>query len=93
MDLNKVASHAYDKAARKCDSGQSSPPPSLAANRAVQDAVMAERHRGFDLKAKDNTMKYERPQFAVVGEGTKSAQDAYRDGWERTFGKKVTKNG
>jgi hypothetical protein len=32
----------------------------------ASDAVMAERHRMFDLQAKDNTMKYERPRFAVV---------------------------
>ena len=72
-DLNKVATTAYDKAARRYDSGQSPTPPNLATNRAVQDAILTERHRGFDLKAKDNTMKYERPQFAVVGEGTKKA--------------------
>ena len=62
----------------------SGPSPSLAAQRAVQDAVMAERHAGFDLSAKDNHMKYERPQFAVVGEGTKKAQDLYRQGYART---------
>ena len=93
VDIDKVATSAYEKAARRFDSGQSPTPPDLATNRAVQDAVLAERHHGFDLKAKDHTMKYERPKFAVVGEGTKSAQDAYREGWERTFGKKEVKNG
>lgn len=55
--------------------------------RAISDATIAERHKGFDLAAQDITPKYHRPHFAVVGEGTKSSQDAYREGWERTFGK------
>jgi len=46
--------------------------------RAVQDAALAERHAGFDEQAKDNTMKYERPSFSVVGECSKSADDNYR---------------
>ena len=55
--------------------------------KAASDAVMAERHREFDLSSKDNHFKYERAHFAVVGEGTKSARKAYSEGWERTFGK------
>jgi len=46
--------------------------------RAVQDVQLAERHAGFDEQAKDNTMKYERPHFAVVGECSKSADDNFR---------------
>jgi len=54
----------------------------LKANRRAQDAVMAERHRGFDLSAKDNHAKYERWSFSVVGEGTRTAQEAFRRGYE-----------
>ena len=54
----------------------------------ASDAVMAERHRGFDLSAKDRHSKFERSHFAVVGEGTRASQEAYREGWERTFGKR-----
>ncbi len=54
--------------------------------RAAQDRRDAERARIFDQQAQDTRMKYERPSFAVVGEGTSSAQTAYRDGWERIFG-------
>jgi len=82
-DLNQVATKAYDKAARRYDSGQSVVSPKLATNRAVQDAIMSERHRGFDLSAKDNHMKYERPKFAVVGEGTKTANDKYHAGYAK----------
>ena len=93
MDADKIATQAYEKQSRANDKAGTGRDPNLTAQRAVQDAVMAERHKGFDLKAQDNTPKFERPQFAVVGEGTKSAQDAYREGWERTFGKKEAKNG
>ena len=82
MDLNKVATNAYEKAARKHDSGQSSTPPKLATNRAVQDAVMSARHCRFDLQAKDNTPKYCRPHFAVVGEGSQRAQAAFRQNYD-----------
>lgn len=53
----------------------------------ASDAAMAERHRGFDLSAQDNHSKFERAKFAVVGEGTRAAYGAYREGWERIFGK------
>ncbi len=49
----------------------------------VSDAMVAERHRGFDLSAQDNHMKYERPSFIVVGEGSKSANDNYRENYEK----------
>lgn len=65
----------------------------LTARKKATDAVLDERHRGFDLAAQDTTPKYFRPHFAVVGEGTKSATDAYRDGWERTFGPKALSEG
>jgi len=61
-------------------------PTDVKEQRAVSDAVMNERHKMFDLQAKDNHMKYERAKFAVVGEGTRSAQENYRAGYERTFG-------
>ena len=91
MDADKIATRAYEKQSRANDKAGTGRDPNITAQRAVQDAVMAERHAGFDKSAKDVHMKYERPQFAVVGEGTKSAQDAYREGWERTFGKKEAK--
>jgi hypothetical protein len=53
--------------------------------RKAQDAHLVERHRNFDLSAQDNHMKYERAHFAVVGEGTRTAQENYRAGWERIF--------
>ena len=46
--------------------------------RAATDSQLAERHAGFDLAAQDRTPKYHRPHFAVVGEGTKSANRNYR---------------
>ena len=51
--------------------------------RAVQDVQLAETHAGFDESAKDNHMRYERPQFTVTGEGTKKAQDAYLEGYQK----------
>ncbi len=56
------------------------------ARRRAQDARDAARARAFDLSAQDRHHKYERPSFAVVGEGSPSAQTAYREGWERIFG-------
>jgi hypothetical protein len=52
--------------------------------RAVTDKQMAAQHALFDLQAKDNRMKYERPSFIVV-----TASDAYREGWDRIFNKPV----
>ena len=49
----------------------------LAAQRAAQDAALRDLHRGFDLSAQDNHMKYERPSFAVV-----TATDAFRKGYD-----------
>jgi len=50
----------------------------LARNRKAQDKLMAERHRQFDLQAQENTPKHHRLHFAVVGEGTRTAQERYR---------------
>jgi hypothetical protein len=55
-------------------------------------ALADERHEGFDLSAQDNHSKFERPHFAVIGEGTRTSQEAYRIGWERTFGKNLQDN-
>jgi hypothetical protein len=46
-------------------------------------AVLEERHAGFDKAAQDITPKYHRPSFSVVGEGSKSANTAYLDGYAR----------
>ena len=62
----------------------------LTEKRRVQDALVTERHRQWNLAAQDRTPKSDRPHFAVVGEGSQSAQDAYREGWERTFGRRTT---
>lgn len=86
-DLTKTYNRTYNRAARAKDAGSPGPPPKLSAQRAVQDTVLAERHHNFDLQAQDNTMKYERPHFAVVGEGTRTAIERYHIGWERIFGK------
>ena len=51
--------------------------------RAHSDTVMAERHAMFDAQAQDVHQKHERPRFAVVGEGTRSANEAYRRGYEQ----------
>lgn len=50
----------------------------IAARRKRQDARDAARHAAFDLSAQDVHMKYERPHFAVVGEGSASANENYR---------------
>ena len=50
---------------------------------AASDAVMEERHQGFDLSAQDNHAKYERPSFTVVGEGSRAANDTYRDNYDK----------
>jgi len=60
--------------------------PEIQARRARQDQEMARVHAYLDEAAKDNRMKYERPSFAVVGEGTRSSQERYRQGWEAIFG-------
>jgi len=50
----------------------------LAATRRIQDHVMAQQRHDWDLSAKDNHSKSERFHFAVVGEGSHTAQAAYR---------------
>ena len=56
-------------------------PTDVKEQRVISDAVMKERHAGFDLSAQDNHMKYERASFVVV-----TSSEAYRNGWEETFG-------
>lgn len=55
-----------------------------AASKAAQDRELKKLHEGFDLSAKDNHSKSERPSFIVV-----TASGAFRDGWERIFGRKI----
>ena len=55
----------------------------LAQRRRAQDARDAALHRQFDLQAQDNTMKYERPVFSVVGEGSRTANDNFRSNYDR----------
>ena len=55
--------------------------------RVKQDRRDAARHAAFDLQAQDRTPKSARHHFAVVGEGSRSSQEAYRMGWNRTFGR------
>lgn len=58
----------------------------IATRRHRQDALDYQRHRMFDLQAQDLRHKYERPQFAVVGEGSRTAQENYRLNYEKVFG-------
>ncbi len=51
--------------------------------KAASDVVMAERHAGWDLSAKDHHAKSERFRFSVVGEGTRTAQERYRAGYKK----------
>ena len=46
--------------------------------KAASDAVMAERHREFDLSSKDNHFKYERAHFAVV-----MSSPEYRENYDK----------
>ena len=55
----------------------------LNGRKADTDAVIAERHAGFDLAAQDITPKYHRPHFAVVGEGSKTANTAYAENYDK----------
>lgn len=52
------------------------------ARRAAQDSVLRERHAAFDLQAQDRPAKFERFRFAVVGEGSRDANDNYRRGYD-----------
>jgi len=52
----------------------------------VQDRTLNQQYAEFDLSAKDQHMKYERPSFVVV-----TASKAYRDGWDKIFSKSSTK--
>ena len=58
--------------------------------RASMDRRLAARHAYFDAAAGEVRMKYERAHFAVVGEGTRTAQENYRDGWDRVFASQAT---
>lgn len=51
--------------------------------RRAQDSVLGVQAAEFDLSARDNHMKYERPSFIVV-----TASEAYRKGWDEIFGDK-----
>lgn len=61
----------------------------VAQRRRAQDARDAARHRAFDRQAQDTTAKFERPHFAVVGEGSHSAQENYRMNYERIFSRRA----
>ena len=78
MNLSSLYERTYTSVSRERDLGIRGPAPALKAQRAVQDALMAERHRGFDLAAKDRTPKSARRHFSVVGEGSRTAQERYR---------------
>lgn len=57
--------------------------------RQAADAVLRARHDQFDLQALDKTPKSARFRWSVVGEGSRSANENYAIGWERTFGRKA----
>lgn len=54
--------------------------------RAAADTALRARHAQFDLQAQDQRHKHDRFKFAVVGEGSRSAQDNFRAGYARIFG-------
>ena len=50
----------------------------------ASQAAADERHRGFDLSAKDNHAKSERPSFIPnAGMGDKVAQELYRQNYDQ----------
>ena len=53
--------------------------------RAAADTVLRARHDQFDLQALDKTPKSARFHFAVVGEGSRSAQENFRRNYEKIF--------
>ena len=55
----------------------------LSERKTATDAVLAERHAGFDRAAQDITPKYHRPSFSGVGEGSKSANAAYAANYDK----------
>jgi len=57
----------------------------LQARRRAQDRRDAVRHAGFDLSAQDLHHKHDRFRFAVVGEGSATAQENYRTNYDRIF--------
>ena len=77
--------HLVDRATRVADrTGRSPGPlPERKAQRAVQDVALAEMRHEFDSSAKDNHAKYERCHWAVVGEGSQSANANYARGYAK----------
>ena len=57
----------------------------VAQRRQMADAIEGQRHRMFDAQAQDKHHKHDRPQFAVVGEGSRTAQENYARGYDRIF--------
>jgi hypothetical protein len=55
----------------------------LRRNRAAQDRLLVARHAAFDLQAKDITPKSDRPHFAVLGEGSRSANENFSRNYAR----------
>lgn len=53
------------------------------ARRAAADTALRARHAQFDLQAQDRTPKSARPKFAVVGEGSMTAQENYARNYDR----------
>jgi hypothetical protein len=53
--------------------------------RAAQDVALRERHARWDVQAQDKRHKYERPHFAVLGEGSRSANENYLRNYDRIF--------
>jgi len=51
--------------------------------RAAQDIALRARHAEWDLRAQDRTPKSDRPHFAVVGDGSRAAQDNFRVNFAR----------
>lgn len=54
----------------------------LREQRRLQDHALAQLTHDFDISAQDTHSKSERAHFAVVGEGSRSAMEAYRANYE-----------
>lgn len=83
MDVRQASQSTYDRVSRAKDRGAPGPPPELAANRAAQDIVADDRHRQFDLQARDKTPKSARHHWSVVGEGSHTALENFLNGYSQ----------
>jgi hypothetical protein len=53
--------------------------------REAADTALRARHDMFDLQSQDKRHKFDRFRFSVVGEGSRSANENFRRGYEILF--------